>query len=124
MIRSGSEYQLRQTLKLAKGNPLQAHHIIPWEFTTNTMVQKAAEYGFRMNVALNEIALSKSVHVEGMVHNVYNTTVVNKLNKIVTDYGANLTTYIAETELKNLISQIRNWIVTHSGQNINNLILS
>ena len=58
-----------------------------------------------------------------MVHSTYNTTVANKLNKIVTDYGANLTPQIAESELKNLISQIRNWIVNHPGQNINNLVI-
>ncbi|WP_256010321.1 AHH domain-containing protein [Desertivirga xinjiangensis] len=89
------------------GDPRQAHHIIPWEFIDNTVVQKAANHGFHMNEALNGIPLPKSVHVEGMVHNAYNTTIQNKLSAITTFHGANLTPKIAKTEFKNLISKIR-----------------
>lgn len=78
----GRRGQLRQVLKLAPGNLLQAHHIIPWEFTTNTVVQKAAQHGFHMNEALNGIGLAKSVHVEGMVHSVYNDVISLEFKKM------------------------------------------
>ncbi len=121
LIDFGLRGQLRKTLKLATGNVLQAHHIIPWEFTTNTVVQKAADYGFHMNEALNGIGLAKSVHIEGIVHTHYNTKVAQELQEIITRRGMNMSPDVAESELIGLISKIRTWINANPGVNLNNI---
>jgi hypothetical protein len=56
--------QLRKVLGLAVGNLNQAHHIIPLNMQTNTIVQKAFKSGdaFHLNEALNGIPLSNAVH--------------------------------------------------------------
>ncbi|MFT5251271.1 MAG: hypothetical protein ACI87N_000246, partial [Flavobacteriales bacterium] len=56
--------QLRKVLGLAVGNLNQAHHIIPLNLQTNTIVQKAFKSAdaFHLNEALNGIPLSKLVH--------------------------------------------------------------
>jgi hypothetical protein len=121
VINFGLRGQLRKVLKLAPGNPVQAHHIIPWEFTNNTVVQKAAEYGFHMNEALNGIGLAKNIHVEGIVHSHYNTKVAQELQEIINRRGMNLSPEVAESELIGLISKIRTWINANPGVNLNNI---
>ena len=72
-----------------------------------------------MNEALNGLPLPKSVHIEGMVHSVYN----NKVRKRLDDLPDNLTPAEAENALIDLMSDIRAWIQTHPNQNLNNIIL-
>lgn len=57
--------QLRKVLGLAVGNLDQAHHIIPLNKQTKSIVQKAAKSGnaFHLNEALNGIPLSTAVHI-------------------------------------------------------------
>lgn len=54
IIEFGNRGQLRKVLNLAVGNPLVAHHIIPWAKSTNEVVQRAAKSAnaFHMNEAL------------------------------------------------------------------------
>lgn len=56
--------QLRKVLGLAVGNLNIAHHIIPLNLQTNTIVQKAFKSpdAFHLNEALNGIPLSRAVH--------------------------------------------------------------
>lgn len=64
VIQFGSRGQLRKVLGLLPGNPLQAHHIIPWNKQSKSIVQRASNSGnaFHMNEALNGIPLNTAVH--------------------------------------------------------------
>ena len=100
----------------------QAHHLIPWQFVNNDVVQKAAQEGFHMNEALNGIPLPKEIHVEGMVHSAYNTKISYELNQVLLTHGNNISAQTAKAELEFLISKVRTWIVNHPGENINNIM--
>ena len=113
--------QLRTVLKLAKGNLLQAHHLIPWELKTHAIVQQAAKWGFHMNEALNGIALAKSVHIENFAHPLYNNKVLAELQEI-SRLNPNITPQVAEQELIDLIGKIRTWITNHPGQALDNIV--
>ncbi|MBV9986762.1 MAG: AHH domain-containing protein [Chitinophagaceae bacterium] len=118
-------YQLRRVLGLAAGDARQAHHLIPWEFVEHDVVQAAAKApgtsAFHMNQALNGIALPSAVHVEGMVHDIYNTRVHTALDAIYAKYGTSLTPAIARQEIETLIDKINTWIANNPGVNLNNI---
>lgn len=89
IINFGDRRQLRRVIGLITGESCQAHHIIPWEFTEDIIVQTAAKApgtnAFHKNELLNGIALNKSIHVEGMVHTTNNTRVRAALDDIITN---------------------------------------
>lgn len=74
-----------------------------------------------MNKALNGIPLAKEIHVEGMVHEAYNSKIAYELNQVVLRNGNNISGPTAKAELESLISKVRTWIVNHPGENINNI---
>lgn len=113
---------------LLAGDVKQAYHLIPWKFTDHAVIQTAAKGAnpFHMNELFIGIALDKSIHVEGMVHTVYNSVVETELNKIVSRYADNgvaLTSDLARSELEGLIRKIASWIQQHPGVNLNNIII-
>jgi hypothetical protein len=121
IINFGSRAQLRRVLNLTGAK--QAHHIIPWEFIDNTVIQTAAKgpNPFHMNEFLNGIALDRAIHIEGMVHSAYNTKVEAALLDIVQRNAGNLTPAIAKQELEALAQRIRTAIVQNPGVNLNNI---
>jgi len=78
IIDFGNRKYLRKNLGLAVGNPQHAHHIIPWDFRSYSIVQKAAKSNnaFHMNEVLNGIPLPSTNHLTG--HNLYS----NKIESI------------------------------------------
>ena len=123
-INFGLRGQLRTVLGLAKGNSKQAHHIIPWEFCDNVIIQKAArsKKEFHMNDFLNGIPLEKSIHVEGMAHPAYNNRVREALREIDQRYNSNISPEDAGKEIGILVSKIRKAIIENPGVNLNQII--
>jgi hypothetical protein len=123
-INYGLRGQLRTVLGLAKGNAKQAHHIIPWEFWKNDIIQKAArsKKEFHMNDFLNGIPLEKSIHVEGMAHPAYNNRVLEQLGKINRRYNFNISPEDAGKEIEILISRIRKAIIENPGVSLEQII--
>lgn len=119
IVHFGNRRQLRTVLGLTDSR--QAHHLIPWEFIENSVVQKAAKSSksFHMNEALNGIPLSKSIHVEGRAHTAYNARVAAALNAIE---ARNLNADDTYDELMLLISRIRTAIINHPGVHLNDII--
>jgi hypothetical protein len=113
----------RKALGLIKGNPLQAHHLIPWDFIDNEIVQLAENAGFHMNDIVNGIPLPKNLHVEGMVHKNYNDNVKAKLLiiKNTLTNSNQLTPQNAKLAIENLINDIRLAIRNNPNVNINQL---
>ncbi|WP_284651127.1 AHH domain-containing protein [Flavobacterium terrisoli] len=70
VLQFGNRGQLRKVLNLVVGDGLQAHHIIPWNKQSKSIVQRAAksENAFHMNEALNGIPLSTAVHNGSHAH--------------------------------------------------------
>jgi hypothetical protein len=114
--------QLRKVLGLAVGNLNQAHHIIPLNKQTKSIVQKASKSGsaFHMNEALNGIPLSTAVHSGS--HFNYDAVIQSKFDLFNTDYP-NATPDQCYTFLTSLTQQVRNWIATHPNTPINNIVL-
>ena len=109
---------------MAKGNLKQAHHIIPWDFCDNVIIQKAAKSSkeFHMNDLLNGIPLEKSIHVEGMAHPAYNNRVREALREIDQRYNSNISPEDAGKEIGILVSKIRKAIIENPGVNLNQII--
>lgn len=124
IINFGDRGQLRRVLGLIAGDARQAHHLIPWEFTDHAVVQAAAKgtNPFHMNELLNGIPLDKSVHIEGMVHDVYNNNVNAALEAIRTQLGSNINPTNARQAIEALIVQIKAAIAANPGVNLNNII--
>jgi hypothetical protein len=124
IINFGGRYQLRSALGLAKGYSKQAHHIIPWDFCDNVIIQKAAKSSkeFHMNDLLNGIPLEKSIHVEGMAHPAYNNRVREALREIDQRYNSNISPEDAGKEIGILVSKIRKAIIENPGVNLNQII--
>lgn len=122
VIQFGNRGQLRKVLNLAVGNPLVAHHIIPWAKSTNEVIQKAAKFGnaFHMNEALNGIPLSAAVHNGS--HAAYDQRVVDRLIDIKNQYGSNMTPQQAYDGVVELINDIRTAIQNNPTTPINQLI--
>ena len=122
VIEFGNRGQLRKVLNLAVGNPLVAHHIIPWAKSTNEVVQKAAKSAnaFHMNEALNGIPLSIAVHNGS--HAAYDQRVLDRLLDIKNQYGPNMTPQQAYNGLTILINDIKTAILNNPTTPINQLI--
>lgn len=122
VIEFGNRGQLRKVLNLAVGNPLVAHHIIPWAKSTNEVIQKAAKSAnaFHMNSALNGIPLTTAVHNGS--HAAYDQRVVDRLLEIRNTYGPNMTPDQAYAGLMDLIQDIKTAILNNPGTPINNIV--
>ena len=110
---------LRKALGLVPGDGLIAHHIIPLSSQTHPMLQKAAWAGFDMNVAGNGIALSSAVHTGG--HASYITKLETKMTEVY-NLNPNMSTQDAKNALESIINQVRNWVSSNPGVNIDNII--
>jgi A nuclease family of the HNH/ENDO VII superfamily with conserved AHH len=122
LITFGSRNQLRKVLGLTVRDLRQAHHLIPWEHWNSLLVQKAAHAKFHLNEILNGIPLTTIQHNGS--HNIYNDLVESKLGQLwAQNGGAGMSNETAEALVRNLANQIRDWIVSHPNQSINNLIL-
>jgi len=69
---------------------MHAHHIIPWQFADNALVQKAAKKGFHMNDILNGVELKKYTKIEfpdgvHASHPAYDTYVQKRLQEFIDD---------------------------------------
>lgn len=111
--------QLRKVLGLAKGDSRVAHHIIPWEWRENEVVQMAAKAGFHMNEALNGIP---SIFTGN--HPLYNARVAQKLadiKSLLTNSG-NFNAGAAKTALEGLANDIRAVLIAHPNTPLDQLI--
>lgn len=120
IISFGSRSQLKTIIKPASGN--QAHHIIPWQWRENPVVQQAAKSGtnpFHMNDHLNGIPLGTARHNGS--HPNYNAYVNNELQTILQNYGGNINPTDALNEITALTTNIRNVINANPNIHINDL---
>lgn len=103
---------------MANGNPLQAHHIIPWGKSGHPVIQKAAQsqQAFHMNEALNGIPLSNTLHNGS--HSNYDNLVLVRLNAIM---QSNPTPDQAYAAVMELIDDIRSAIQNSPGVHINQI---
>ncbi len=116
----GDRGQLRTVLGLAKGDARVAHHVIPWDFWDNPVVQTAAKHNdaFHLNELLNGIPLSTAVHSGN--HLSYITKIRNRLTTAV-NLNPNLTPENAKVILTNLINDIKTAIQNNPTTHIDNL---
>lgn len=114
----GNRGQLRKVLGLLPGDPLQAHHIIPWAKRNNGIVQQAAKSGsaFHMNEALNGIAVAAWRNQPN--HNLYN----NRVQALFDALPSNLTPDQAHDAVTNIVNTIRAAIVNNPNTHLNDLI--
>lgn len=112
--------QLRKVLGLAVGNLDQAHHIIPLNKQTKSIVQKASKSGnaFHMNEALNGIPLNNAVHNGS--HANYDLAIQTKFDQF---NATNATPDECYDFLVDLIQDIRTWIANNPNTPINQIIL-
>lgn len=81
LVEFGGKSRFREIVGAISGE--EAHHIIPWAWRENKVVQKAAEWGFHMNDKINGIALKKYFQGIGGVHAnhpAYSDYVLRRLN--------------------------------------------
>jgi hypothetical protein len=111
---------LRKVLGLAVGNLDQAHHIIPLNKQTKSIVQKASKSGnaFHMNEALNGIPLNNAVHNGS--HANYDLAIQTKFDQF---NATNATPDECYDFLVDLIQDIRTWIANNPNTPINQIIL-
>lgn len=122
LITFGNRNLLRKVLGLAVGDLRQAHHLIPWEHGSHSLVQKAAGADFHLNEILNGIPLNAIQHSSGG-HTLYNEKVRIKLQALW-DVGGNTgSADLAKILVRNLGNNIRSWILAHPNQSINDIIL-
>ncbi len=117
--------QFRRILQIPKGDPRQAHHLIPWELAkdpTIIVIQEAAKSRFPFHVQdlLNGIPLNSIQHNGS--HDAYTNRVAEALVDIQRNYGNSLTPEIAYQEILNLANRIRNAILANPNTSINNII--
>jgi hypothetical protein len=84
IIKFGRRTQLRDVIGITSRG-FEAHHIIPWNLGTHSIVQNAAKVGFHMNQALNGVALLQFLAATGegvhSSHKAYNDWVEAWLNR-------------------------------------------
>ena len=109
--------KFREALGLIPGDGKHAHHIIPWDFKTSDIVQKASKSkdAFHINEALNGIPLPSSNHLTG--HHLYNT----KIESIFTYLGEtypNMDSSAAYNHINALADQIKDLIIANPNMNL------
>lgn len=117
-IEFGNRAQLRKVLGLVVGNPLVAHHIIPWAQQGHKLIQRAAKSAnaFHMNEALNGIPLSTLVHNGSHAH--YDGIIVQKMDDFIILYP-NATPDQCYTQLMIIIQQAKTAILNNPNTPIN-----
>lgn len=122
VIQFGDRAQLRKVLNLLPGNPLQAHHLIPWSSQTKMAVQRAAKYGsaFHMNEALNGIAVAAWRNQPN--HQTYNNVINGKLDAF-RNSNPNATPQECYEFITDLIQDIRTWVVNNPNSHLNEIVL-
>lgn len=81
VVEFGGRSRFREIVGAIAGE--EAHHIIPWAWREQDIVQKAAEWGFHMNSKINGILLKKFFQGIGGVHGhhpKYNDYVFKRFN--------------------------------------------
>lgn len=122
IISFGKRGLLRDVLGLAVGDPRKAHHLVPWEHCEKGIIQKAAGSDFHMNEILNGIPLTTVQHNGS--HWLYNQKVGTKLQNLLDQATAlNWNNAKCATEVRNLTNNIKNWIISHPNESINNIII-
>lgn len=118
LIEFGNRGQLRKVLNLAVGNPLVAHHIIPWAQQGNQLIQRAAKSAnaFHMNEALNGIPLSTAVHNGSHTH--YDNIIIGKMDNFII-LNPNATPDACYNQLMIIIQQTRTAILNNPNTPIN-----
>jgi hypothetical protein len=124
VIQFGSKSKLRKVLGMGASaiDPRQAHHIIPWNKQSKSIVQKPAksQNAFHMNEALNGIPLSTAVHNGS--HGNYDNVIQTKFD-LFNASNPNATPNECYDFLTDLIQDVRNWIASHPNTPINNIVL-
>jgi hypothetical protein len=122
LISFGNSGQLRKILNLLPGNPLQAHHLMPWALKNHNVIQKAAKSGnvFHMNQALNGIAVAAWRNQPN--HTAYNNLIYTKLQDFNSLYPS-ATAQECYEFLTDLIQQIRTWVINNPNSHLNDLVL-
>ena len=120
VIQFGDRAQLRKVLHLVNGNPLVAHHIIPWAKSGNLLIQRAAKSinAFHMNEAINGIPLSTLVHNGSHAH--YDGIIVQKMNDFMALFP-NATPNQCYNKLMSIIHEVRTAILNNPTIPINQL---
>ncbi len=122
IIKFGDRGLLRKVLGLAKGDSRVAYHLVPWEHSDKGIIQKAAGADFHMNEILNGIPLTTAQHNGS--HPLYNDKVRDKLQSLLNQATAfNWSNTQCANAVRNLANDIRNWIITHPNESINNIII-
>lgn len=121
IIQYGSRSQLARVLGTA-GTSFRAHHIIPWRFNNNPIVQAASRYKkhWHPNSTLNGKAVEYARHSGS--HGTYDIWVQNKLNDMINRGLAN-NPERAYYELKRLSELLKRIIDENPGVRINDLPL-
>lgn len=82
VIEFGGRNRFREIVGAKSGE--EAHHIIPWKWRTNPVIQHAAKWGFHMNDKINGVALKKFFQGVGGIHGnhpKYNDYVLKRLRQ-------------------------------------------
>ena len=123
VVEFGSSSKLATIIGTNAGQ--EAHHIIPWAKSINSVIQKAARAGFHMNAKINGIALQKYSSLTGAGlhgnHPAYNTFVERRLQGFINN-TSNLTPEVAKDFLeRELIPDLLDFIelAKNSGMNLN-----
>lgn len=113
---SSNNYKLRQILGLITGDGKHAHHIIPFDFRTSDLVQKAAKANKRFHISekINGISLPSTNHLTG--HPNYSLKVNEILTRLNQNIGSN--NNLAYEELSNFIGYLDNLIRNNSNKNL------
>lgn len=119
-VNFGSSSKLRKVLGLTDSN-FQAHHIIPWAFRNNEIVQKASKSGnaFHMNESLNGIPMHTDFHNGS--HPNYSNQITQYFNEFL-EQNQNATPDECYNFLTDLIQDIRTAIQNNPTTHINQLI--
>lgn len=124
ILEFGNRSQLRKVLGITD-SAVQAHHVIPWEFNSLPIVQKAAKTltAWHPNNILNGIPLPTTNHLTG--HQAYSANIENILNNLH-NTNPSMTPTQAYNHIVALSSQIKTLIANNPNLNlgqISNLII-
>ncbi len=112
LIEFGPRGKLRKVIRVLRNE--EAHHILPWAKRFHAVIQKAADWGFHMNDAVNGVALKKFVKLTGDGlhgnHPAYDDVVIHLLDsfneKIPDASGAVALQFLEEEAIPELLSWI------------------
>ncbi len=122
IITFGSRSKLRKVLEIPTGDTRRAHHIIPWRFNDNPIVQAAAKIteGWHPNSLLNGKAVEYFRHSGS--HGTYDTWIRNQLDEMIRA-GVHNNPQVAYNKLKELADLLKEIIDANPNIKINELPL-